>query len=258
MILLIAIFLLLTNISVAQSNEEFLTDFLLEDDLKSENALNSYNKFNFSKIWSQTENYKIVGVIGTDHQRIKIKLVSIIKDSINPNRYFILGKSCVKETICDFKGMIIVIEIREVKEFHFGVDDEYSDKGIKSQGILIADYEFKENIIQKHSGIFKGRLYSKWYLDSLNEIKYDDIQSISDEYSNNAFVGTWKSYLSGEEKICNWADFRVPKANQDFDIGAGEFSPSEKYYSKGWESYQKAWLYGNKQAQQIELEEWWK
>ena len=34
-----------------------------------------------------------------------------------------------------------------------------------------------------------------------------------------------------KEKICNWADYRVPITNRDFDIGAGEFSPSEKYIS---------------------------
>ena len=37
-----------------------------------------------------------------------------------------------------------------------------------------------------------------------------------------------------KKKICNWADYRVPNSNQDFDIGAGEFSVSEKYWDKGW------------------------
>jgi len=51
---------------------------------------------------------------------------------------------------------------------------------------------------------------------------------------NNAFVGVWKSYSTSKEKDCNWADYRVPIANRDFDIGAGEFSVSEKYWNKGW------------------------
>jgi hypothetical protein len=146
----------------------------------------------------------------------------------------VFGKSFVKGTICDFNGIITLTEIKEVKELHFGVDDEYADKEIKSQGILIADYEFKENTKQKHSGIFKGKLYSKWYLSSKNQIEYDNIKLYSDSYTNNAFVGIWESYSSGKEKICNWADYRVPKANKDFDIGAGEFSVSEKYWDKDW------------------------
>jgi len=252
------ILLFLTNISFAQTNEKFLNDFLLEDELNAENVLTKYNQSDFSDIWYQTENHRIFGIIGTDHQRIKIKLISIKKSPTNPNKYLVSGKSNVKGTICDFSGAIELTEIKETQELHFGVDDEYKDKGIKAQGILIANYKFKENRDQKHSGVFKGKLYSKWYLNSENQIEYDDIQSISDGYMNNAFVGVWESYSTDKEKICNWADFRVPQANQDFDIGAGEFSPSKKYYDRGWENYQKAWLYGNEEAKKEELKEWWK
>ncbi|MCF6279658.1 MAG: hypothetical protein L3J14_04860 [Flavobacteriaceae bacterium] len=245
--LLIWTFLFFTHIAIAQSNEIFLTTFLLESELKSENVLGNYNHFNFSNSWTQTENNSVLGIIGKEHQRIKIKLISIKKDTTNPNEYFVLGKSCVKGTICDFSGIITLTEIKEVKKFHFGVDDEYADKGIKSQGILIANYEFKENSEQKHSGIFKGKLYSKWYLNSENQIEYDNIEFISDGYTNNAFVGIWKSYTSKKEKICNWADYRVPNSNRDFDIGAGEFSPNEKYFDKGWSDYKP-----------MEIDEWWK
>lgn len=43
-----------------------------------------------------------------------------------------------------------------------------------------------------------------------------------------------KAILQEKKKFCNWADYRVPIANRDFDIGAGEFSVSEKYWNKGW------------------------
>jgi hypothetical protein len=255
---LICILLLLTNISFAQKNEKFLNDFLIEDELNTENVIDNYNLYDFSILWTQTENHIIVGIIGADHQRIKIKLISIKKSSTISNEYLVSGKSNVKGIICDFEGTIRMTEIKETKKLHFGVDDEYKNKGIKSQGILIANYEFKENPKQNYSGIFKGQLYSKWYLDLDNQIKYDNIDSNADGYMNNAFIGIWKGYSTKKEKICNWADFRVPKANQDFDIGAGDFSPSEKYYEKGWANYQKAWWDGNKEAQNEELEEWWK
>ena len=245
--LLIWTLLLFTNITIAQSNEKFLTDFMFESELKPKNVLVDYNGFDFSEIWTQTENNNVLGIIGKEHQRIKIKLISIKKDQTNPNEYFVFGKSCVKGIICDFTGKINLTEIKEVKELHFGVDDEYSEKGIKSQGVLIANYEFIENQEQKHSGIFKGQLYSKWYLTSENKIEYDNIESIADGYTNNAFIGIWKSNTTDKEKICNWADFRVPNANRDFDIGAGEFSPSEKYFNKGWSDYKP-----------IETEQWWK
>ena len=254
----IIILLLLSQISFAQKVDRIERNFPRSEELKAQNLVTEYNQFDFSNIWTETKNNRVLGIIGEDHQRLKIKLSSVKKDSNNPNKYYVFGKSCVKGTICDFSGTIMLTEIKEVKELHFGVDDEYADDGIKSQGILVADYEFKENSEQKHSGIFKGKLYSKWYLNSENKIEYDKIEFISDGYLNNGFVGIWKSYSTGKEKICNWADYRIPITNRDFDIGAGEFSPSEKYYDKGWENYQKAWLYGDETAKAEELNKWWK
>ena len=247
-----------SNISFAQTNEKFLTDFLLENELNSENLIAKYDQFDFSEIWMQTENHRIVGIISADYQRIKIKLITIKKSLIDPNEYCVSGKTDVKGIICEFIGTINLDQIKETKELHFGLDNEYKDKGIKSQGVLIADYEFKENQNETHSGIFKGQLYTKWYLNSYSKIQYDDIQSIADGYTNNAFIGTWKDYSTNIEKICNWGDFRVPKSKQDFDIGAGEFSPSEKYYKFGWEIYSKALLLRDENAKKEELKEWWK
>lgn len=252
------ILLLIANFVFAQTKSKFLDDFVPDYELNPENVLANYNQFDFSGIWTQTENHLIYGVIGSEHQRIKVKLISVSKNSTKPNEYNVSGKSNVKGNICDFSGSITLIEIKETKTLHFGVDDEFKEKGIKSQGIAIADYEFSENQNQEHTGIFKGKLYSKWYLTIDNQVKYDDIESMSDGYMNNAFVGTWERYSNGKKRICNWADFRVPNANEDFDIGAGEFSPAPKYYSMGWENYVKAWLEGDEKAKNEELNEWWK
>ena len=246
---IIIILVLFTNILFGQTINTIEENFNIEIDCKEDNTIDYYKSFevDFSTVWTETENYKVLGIIGEEHQRIQIKLISVFIISNSPFLYNVYGKSKVKNTICEFYGNIVIKEIREVKELHFGVDDEYANKGIKTQGILIADYEFYENKEQKHSGIFKGKLYSKWYLDSENQIVYDNIESIADGYTNNAFVGIWKSNKTGKEKICNWADYRVPHTSRDFDIGAGEFSPSEKYSDKGWADYDL-----------IDKSEWWK
>lgn len=231
---IIIILIFLSNISFAQSNKAFLTDFMVGTELKAKNVLEKYTQFDFSKIWLKTENSSVYGIIGDAHQRIRIKLLSVRRNTENPVEYIVVGKSNVKETICDFQGTIDLTKIYEVKKMHFGVDDEFSNKRIKSQGVLIANYEFKENKEQNHSGVFKGKLYTKWYLNSRNQIEYDNIEFFSDGYFNNAFIGIWKSYVSNNKKISNWADYRVPNANKDFDIGTGEISLSEKYWKKGW------------------------
>jgi len=233
---IIIILLLFSNISIGQILDRIEQDYNLEVEYQPENLIEKYKSFDydFSSIWSVTENDNLFGIIGNEHQRISIKLISVYRISNSPFIYNVYGKSKVRDNICEFYGNITIKEIREVKELHLGIDDENANKGIKKQGVLIADYEFYENKKQKQSGVFKGKLYSKWYLNSENQIEYDDIEFVSDGYLNNAFVGIWKSYSNGKEKTCNWADYRVPIANSDFDIGAGEFSVSEKYWSFGW------------------------
>ncbi len=249
--------LVISQISYAQSKEAFLADFLLERELKPKNYLLDYASYDFSSVWTHTENHFIFGILGNDHKRIKIKLISVQKNPENSQEYLIQGKSLFNGIIREFIGTINLREIKEVKEFSLGVDDIYAERGIKSQGILIASYNFKENKSQSHTGQFKGVMYTKWYIDSDDKITYDGTDSVSDGYSNNAFIGTWKSYSTGTELICNWADYRVPLHNQDFDIGAAEFSPSEKYHKKGWDTYARAWGSGNEKAKKEELKKWW-
>ncbi|MFL9843397.1 hypothetical protein [Flavobacterium rhizosphaerae] len=244
--------------SYAQDDKEFLNRFLLEELLKPENKVDEYSHYDFSSIWLKTENHNILGVIGNDNQRLQIKLVSVSKNNENHKKYTVTGKSKVKGVICNFSGEIIIRDIYETKSLNYGVDSICYGTGIKTQGLLVAEYNFKENTSQKNSGIFKGTLYTKWHIDKTNILKYNDIQSVADGYLNNAYIGVWESYATGNAKKCNWADYRIPIPNEDFDIGAGEFSPSEKYYDKGWSQYQQAWLYGDEKAKKDELDIWWK
>lgn len=61
----------------------------------------------------------------------------------------------VKDQLREFSGTIHILEVREVVELHYGVDEEFKDKGIKKQGILMAEYYFEENLNEEKRGIFK-------------------------------------------------------------------------------------------------------
>ncbi|MDA6070795.1 hypothetical protein NJT12_14345 [Flavobacterium sp. AC] len=211
--------------------------------LFQKNELNKYTNNDFSVLWNKTENKYVYGVIGDNYQRILIKFISIKRNDKNKNEYIVNGKSQVKSNICDFAGTITITKIQELKKVKFGLDDEYKNSGIKSQGLLVANYKFVENKNQKNTGEFQGKLATIFYVDKNGFIKYDDIEIHKDSYFNNAFVGTWKSNNSGKEKVCNWGDYRVPNTNCDFDIGAGELSISKKYIKNGWvdEPHQKWW-----------------
>lgn len=212
-------------------------------ELFQKNELNKYTNNDFSVLWNKTENKYVYGVIGDNYQRILIKFISIKRNDKNKNEYIVNGKSQVKSNICDFAGTITITTIQELKKVKFGLDDEYKNSGIKSQGLLVANYKFVENKSQKNAGEFQGKLVTIFYVDKNGFIKYNDIEIHKDSYFNNAFVGTWKSNNFGKEKVCNWGDYRVPNTNCDFDIGAGELSISKKYLKNGWEdeTYQKWW-----------------
>lgn len=209
-------------------------DILNGEKIIEKNEIDPFLNNDFSLLWTKTENDFIYGIIGNDFLRIRIKFLSVIKNENNPKEYFVYGKSNVKENICEFLGKITILKIQKTERKQFGVDNEFENSGIKTQGLITAKYEFFENKNQKHTGQFSGELKSKWFLDKNNLIQYDDINSNSDAYFNNSFIGIWKMYDSETEKICNWADYRVPNINCNFDVGAGEFNVNQIYVKNGW------------------------
>lgn len=223
----------------ALSNQYFLKKELKSDLIKHD----------FSKLLLHADNSMIYGFIGDNYQRIRVKIIRITKDSLSPDTYDVFGKTMVKTNIDDFNGTIKITNIRKLKNISYGVDDEYKNKGIKGEYIIIADYNFLENQEQPHSGMFKGILESDFYIDKNASVHYDDIESNADGYTNNQFVGEWVDYKTNLTKRCNWGDFRAPNSG-NLDIGAGEFSPNDKYLKYGWQSIRD-------KNHKIEEAKWW-
>ncbi|MDB5158053.1 MAG: hypothetical protein JWR50_2760 [Mucilaginibacter sp.] len=217
-----------------------------------------FASMDFSKLFTKTNNSYTYGFIGDNYQRIRIKFISIKKDSVSPNTYNIYGKSMVKNNIEEFRGTIKITNIRKYKGTSMGLDNEWKNKGLKGQFVILGDYDFFEDSTKAHSGIFKGTFESDFYLDKTNKYHYDDIEMYADGYVNNEFVGKWVQYKTIVTKRCNWGDYRIPNSG-DLDIGAGEFSPADKYLKYGWQtlrdvSFQKT---ESKKAIAAEKAKWW-
>lgn len=198
--------------------------------LKADNLIDKYKTYNFSTLMIPKSDF--IGYIGDDYKRIYIYFTSIIKDTLT-NDYKLTGLSLVGNNKCEFEGIIKVKQIREFENMHFGVDEIYKNEGIKAQGLLIGEYHFKEDIKQQNSGEFIGVMTLYWYIDRFDILHYDDIEWYSDNYKNNQYIGIWRDYNNGSQKICNWGERRIPFSG-DLDIGVGEFSPNPKYKDKGW------------------------
>lgn len=253
----ILLFLFLTQVAFSQ-NSEFFKDFIRPEEINQVNKTIQYSDFDFSQLWLNTPAQYTFGIIGEEHQRIRVKILTVTKSKEDPTLYDVTGKSDVMGNVCDFSGTIKLLEIKElmVMDGKNTSLEEKNEDGI--QGILYGKYEFRENPEQKHVGIFKGELYSLWILNPTDQIIYNDLRKVSDSYFNNAYTGIWKGYDGNDIRTCIWSDYRIPGVNNDFDCGTAEFLPAEKYYKKGWENYIKAYRDNDKDAIQEEEREWWK
>ncbi len=258
--LLICIFVLFISVEInGQKNDrmKWISEILNKNELSKTEYKKRIIKYNFRTVWTNNDNTAVFGFIGTGYQRLRIKILSISKVENNPDKYFVSGKSMVKNNICDFSGTIKITNARIYKNKQWGVDDEYKNKGMKQQGIIFAEYHFAEDKNQKYSGVFQGNLATYWYVDKNGKLKYDNIRLESDDYNNNQFVGTWKSNKTGVVKPANWGDYRIPLSG-DLDGGAGEFSPVDKYLQFGWQTYRDAYSKNDEQARLEERKQWWR
>ncbi len=246
--------LVFTNVGFGQVNsEQFRKNVLSDQDLIKTDIINEFIRNDISALLTQTTNTRVLGFIGDNYQRIRIKLVSVIKNKDNGSQYFVYGKSMVKDNVCEFQGTINITNV-----FYF----KRSEPPAIKEGQVMGEYIFYENPQQKHVGQFKGVFTTNWYLDKDGNLKYDDLSSDADGFTNNEFVGTWTNYGDTVTKICNWGDDRIPMSGE-LDDGAGEFHPSSKFQSSGWLSYHQAFAGGTNrgegaEATQAEEKEWWK
>jgi hypothetical protein len=122
--------------------------------------------------------------------------------------------------------------------------------------LVVGRYTFRENAMQASSGVLEGIVHTYIYCEN-GKIFYDDLNlGWSDNYANNLFVGTWKSYKNSVIKRCNFGNFRIPQSG-DLDIGVGKFSPNEKYLSNGWKTYSEAHWKRDGKALEEEKKPWW-
>lgn len=252
---LFVFFLLLSQFASAQNNEGF-DPLSWPGNVKPDNLIRQYSGCDFSPLWLVTPNQHVLGIIGKENQRIRVKLLTVTRDEKDPLLYNVTGKSSVMGNICDFSGTIRIKEIKEIA----GPDSETGNingKGsVKSSGILYGVYEFSEVPTQFHVGIFSGKLASIWYLDTSGTVRYNKLAQ--DGYYNNFFTGTWKSYKGNDERICVWADYNIPVENSDLNKNSSGFMPAAKYQKRGWQNYVKAYRDKDKDALQEEEREWWK
>ena len=155
-------------------------------------------------------------------RRLEINFLKIEKSTTNDSLYIAKGKTKVGKNVRLFEGDIKIKHVYFFAEHSKGLEDDMVGK-IKSQGIIIADYHFREDKKLSATGIFEGKVLLRWYINNKGVFLFDDIEEYSDDYRNNQFVGTWTSYKTGVKKVANWGICRIP-CSGDLDWGAVHFA----------------------------------
>lgn len=221
-------------------------------------------KSDISSIWL-TNQRNTVGFIGDNYQRLYIHYDRITKKLGSDSIYLVKGKSMVGNNICNFNGEFKILALNEIEEGQRSLLLEEARKDNDSAMIrmlmhikyaLVSRLFLKENLNEINAGFFTGELVSYIYVYK-GKVNYYDIDlEYNDSFINNSVIGTWESYSSKKIKKCHWGNFRIPQSG-DLDIGAGEFSPNEKYIQYGWRNYVDAYVGNNKVALRIENDKWW-
>ena len=226
-----------TLISNAQEHCDFDSFIKNEFPAKEKNFMEG--KLNLKNINIGFIFFKPIRYLGFIDSKIKrrmdVKFLKISKSEINDSIYLAKGKTIVGKNTRLFEGKIQIRQIYSFKYISTGLEGEM-DGIVKSQGIIIADYHFREDKKLSATGVFEGKVLLRWYVNNKGVFSYDTINNFSDDYNNNQFIGTWTSYKTGVKKVANWGAHRIP-CSGDLDIGAAEFMPNEKYYKYGWEDY---------------------
>ena len=249
-----------------------LWQLAFSQEVKSFDFYDSIKNYDLSKLWHSdsvlnfdriddtilSEPLRIIfpepiGFIGNKYERFYIHFLSVRKDKNNPYKYNVIGKTRVKNNICKFIGTITI----DSADYYIDIDRMMPQF---KRGSVVCHCIFYEDSNKSLNGYITGNLITDWVIYE-RHIYYDNIDGVADGYSNNQFQGVWKSYHSNDIKKCNWGDFRIPES-KGLDIGAGEFSPEDKYLRNGWQSYWDAYSQGEpvkqKKALKIEKKPWWK
>jgi hypothetical protein len=258
-LVLTALIFFIVGGALAQTDSEraeWITSRVDESKLANAANANRILKFNFGPLWSRlNDDDSVLGYIGDNYQRLRVVILSANKRADQPDTYDVTGKSMVKTVVRSFSGTMRITKIASTPASE--LDDDYKSEPIREAGVVFGEYHFSEDSKQTNTGKFDGVFVTDFVVDKSGRLRYDEVLAGADGYSNNQFLGTWTSYRAKIGKPASWGDSRIPLSG-DLDIGAGEFSPDDKYVVNGWQSYRDAYTNQNKRALIQERRQWWK
>ena len=169
----------------------------------------------------------LYGAFGNDYYRIDLFIDSVKKT--NHCNYQVFGSTKLKNNKVNFSGNLDIIKVEKSNLNLYGFNDltyYYT--------LIVANYEFKENIKSSKSGIFTGVFSLNVHLTNSDTIDYKFWEWAGDGYLNYIFDGYWKDN-NGKIYRCYFGDGKLDIG--DLNVGDGSFVPNKKYIQNGWQDF---------------------
>jgi len=229
------------------------------------NFYTGIKNYNLSSLWragqlrllslKETEPFpEPYGVLGKNNRRFYIHYTAVVKDSTNPYRYQVQGKTRVGKVVRPFTGTLVVTQAGIYKPGSVYAPDSY--KGYK-RGVLSCKVVISET--SAGGGKINGELVTYFCINSQNQLLYDTLDFGIDGYQNNQFTGTLKAANNPAAQKLMWGDYNLN--NSPFADPGGITVPPE-FEKYGWQTYVDAQgsdlKPASKAAKAEEKRQWWK
>jgi hypothetical protein len=98
---------------------------------KPAEKLSQYTRYDFGPLWTQTDNAAVVGFIGPKCQRLRVKILTVRRDTAAGTRYYLTGKTQVAGNVSTFSGTLVLRQVRELRQLE-SLSEAASSTAIKA------------------------------------------------------------------------------------------------------------------------------
>lgn len=134
---------------------------LASTETKPAEKLSQYTHYDFGPLWARTDNEVVMGFIGPNCQRLRVKILTVRRDTADGTRYYLTGKTHVAGHLGGFSGTLVLRQVRELRQLSPITEAApaaalQAFRSARREGFILADYELREKPGQPKAGTFQG------------------------------------------------------------------------------------------------------
>ncbi|UOR06523.1 hypothetical protein MUN82_05365 [Hymenobacter aerilatus] len=229
------------HVAAAQSRTPEMREFLAKHDVAS-------------LLQKEEDSHEVMnGFYGPDHYRVEFAMLSVVRDTKNPDLLHVRGKDRFKGAVTPFEGEIYLTKLQaqplltaeELAAIHEHGFDWENDPSAQS---ILGTFTLREDSNLKGAGVITGEVAIDFRKDENGQLILSAQGTHSpSEQGNVKFEGIWTSNTTHKKQPVVWVSniFSYgPQIFKEFVIGERDPDFNPKYAKLGWDTY---W----------ENDEWW-